>query len=168
MKRLFALFSILSLILVLSACGDTTGKADDPAIVDDDTTDTDVTGETETTDDTAIDNTDGSTETALVIEEEDPFDNTEWLNVLAVLQQYLTAEQADPTMENKIQAGKALLLAAKFIQENMEIEEYGFTEEDVEKYVNYANMKFNAVITGKKSTADEIAEAQAALDEGLD
>lgn len=140
MKKLLLIVNVI-LLAVFVSCGQE--KPDDT-----------VTGDTAVTPDDTTDT---------VVIEDSRFDDTEWQNVLAVLQETLEAERANSTPDTVLNAGKALVLAAKFIKENMVTVEYGFTDDDIATYKNYATLKFNTVINHASATAEQKAEAEAEL-----
>lgn len=154
MKKVFSVMLFAALLLPLTFC---TEKPDvEPGAS---TTEAGTTVET-------IDTVTTTVGDEAAIEIDDKFDNTEWLNVLAVLQESLEAESSSSTIKNKLAAGEALVLAAKYIKENMSVADYGFTQDDIDTYVNYANMKFNEVIEDPKATELQIAEANQMIAEG--
>jgi hypothetical protein len=91
------------------------------------------------------------------------FDDTEWQNVLNTLKECLKAEQANSIPSTKLEAGKALALAAKFMKANLSIPQYGFTRNDINLYVQRARMMFEAVSNDPTSTAAQKNEAKAEI-----
>ncbi len=139
MKKIFTIAIIGAALLPLTFCGNARG-------------DNTATGSTNVV--TAV-----STTTTTI----DRFDDTEWQNVLATLKQYLRAEQNNPIPENKINAGKALALAAKFMKQNMSEPRYGFTRADIDMYVQRARMLFENVVNDPTSTSAQKQEAKAEI-----
>lgn len=88
------------------------------------------------------------------------FDDTAWQNVLATLKQCLKAEQANSNPATKLDAGKALVLAAKFMKVNMSETRYGFQRSDIDLYVQRAKMMFEAVINDPSASSSQRAEAK--------
>ena len=89
------------------------------------------------------------------------FDDTAYKNVIAVLKEALAKEKQQATVENKLEAGRAFELVAKFIKKNMKEPRYGFTKDDLNTYKAAAMKRFNDVANSPVSSEDLKNQANA-------
>ena len=89
------------------------------------------------------------------------FDNTAYKNVIAVLKEALDKEKQQATVENKLEAGRAFALVAKFVKKNMKEPRYGFTKDDLDTYKVAAMRRFTDVANSPVSSEELKNEANA-------
>lgn len=93
-----------------------------------------------------------ATNSTVVIVQDSKFDDTAYKNVIAVLKEALDNEKKMASVQNKYEAGRAFVLVAKFIKENIKETRYGFTMDDLTTYKNAAVMRFNDVMNSTSSS----------------
>lgn len=91
--------------------------------------------------------------------EKSKFDDTSYRNVIKVLKDAMSVEKDDPSPKNKFNTAKAFELVARFFEENLQVLEYGFTQQDIEDYKMMAIVKCTGVKNDPVASKSLKAEA---------